>query len=72
MAFSQELFARRYAVAIIRQRQIVSVPQRHLSIREAVAYARSYNIPADDLVAVVMRHPISRAMATAKAKSRSS
>jgi len=62
----------RYAVAIVVSARITSIVERHVSLREAVAFVASYNRFTPDRQAVVLRHPISRAISQAKAKSRSS
>jgi hypothetical protein len=63
---------RNYAIAVVVDGQIVSIPRRHLSLCEAVGFARGYNTTDGGPMAVVMRHPISRAISRAKVKSRSS
>jgi hypothetical protein len=65
-------FTRSFAVAIVRESVILSVPCRHLSLGEARAFCREYNADVTDRVAIVMVHPIARAIATARTKSRSS
>jgi hypothetical protein len=63
---------RRYAVGIVVNGRIESIAQRHMSVREAVGFLRGYNRIKDERTAVILSHPISRAISMAKAKSRSS
>jgi len=63
---------RNYAVGIIVSGRITAIVERHVSIREAVAFCRAYNRLDDDRQAVILTYPISRAISQAKAKSRSS
>lgn len=64
--------SRRWAVAILEQNVVRSIPRRGLSCREASSYVTSYNRYSNGCAAVVMRQPISRAISTARAKSLSS
>ena len=63
---------RKYAIGVVVAGRITSIIEEHVSIREAVAFARSYNRFDDDRQAVILRYPISRAIRQARAKSRSS
>lgn len=62
--------SRSYAVAIVRASVILAVPKHHLPLREAAAFARGYNRLKDDRQAVVMLHPIFRAISKASSRSR--
>ena len=53
-------FSRKYAVALVSKSRILSIPLRHVSRREAMAYTRAYNRHPGRDFAVVMRHPIFR------------
>lgn len=61
----------RFAIGVIEDRQLVRVPQQHLSAAEAVAYLQAYNRLERDRQAVILLHPISRAICRARSKSRS-
>lgn len=63
--------SRSYAVGIVANSTFLFFPCRHVSRREAEAYARSYNRITCERFAVVLRHPISRAISQARSKSRS-
>lgn len=66
------MFPRKYAVLIVAGGRILKVAQRCLSLREAIGYTRSFNGWDDGRVALIVRHPISRAISRARSKSRSS
>lgn len=61
----------RFAVGIVAHSMILSFPRTRLTLREASAFARAYNRVTEERIAVVMRHPISRAISIARARSRS-
>ncbi len=63
---------RDYAVLLAVKGRITKTLRRRLSLSEAVAFARSYNRIDDDHLALLVRHPISRAISKARPKSRSS
>jgi len=63
---------RNFAVGIVVSHRITSIVERRVSIREAVAFTRSYNRFDPDRQAVILVYPISRAISQAKIKSRSS
>lgn len=66
------MFNRSYAVAIVRDSQIVRIPARRIHLAEARAWVASYGrIPAPDGSPCILHHPISRATVRASAKSRS-
>jgi hypothetical protein len=60
---------RAFFVAVVGAGCIVDVPGKHLSLREALAFMQSYNRANPEHTALVGRHPIARAISTAKAKS---
>jgi hypothetical protein len=62
--------SRSYAVGIIEQGRVDSIPENNLSLQEAVAFVRSYNEADQDRQAVILTHPISRAISHALPKSR--
>jgi hypothetical protein len=63
---------RSYAVGIVSDSRVLSIVERHSTLREAAAFARAYNRLGDDRQAVIIPHPISRAISQARAKSRAS
>lgn len=52
-----------WAVCIVRQSVILKTPKKHLTLNEAKAFTKAYNRITDDRVAVVVRHPLQRALA---------
>ena len=64
--------SRRFAVGIVSENRIVEIAERHVSLAEAAGFLRGYNRVDNGRYAVILRHPISRAIATATAQSRSS
>lgn len=63
---------RNCAIAIVACGQIKSICQRYLSAPEALSFAEAYNRVDEDRQAVVVLHPISRAICRAKSRSRAS
>jgi hypothetical protein len=57
------MFSRNYAVVLTSSGRIESVPLRYVSRREAVAFTRAYNRHPGERFALVVRHPIQRALA---------
>jgi hypothetical protein len=60
-----------FAVAILENNSVVEIPKKHLSITEAASYAATYNRLDHKRAAVILTHPISKAIFVAKPKSRS-
>lgn len=61
---------RQYAIGVFRNSTVTDVAARHLTLREAIAFAKAYNRVADSRFAVVMRHPIARAIRPAPAAAK--
>lgn len=72
MPRSQEFAYRRYAVVLLEAGRVLSFPRRRLSFQEASAFARTYNRLGEERTAIVVCHPISRAISQARARSRAS
>jgi len=64
--------SRSYAVGIVIGTSIVSIVERRVSLQEAAGFVRSYNSIDDERQAVIITHPISRAILLASSKSRAS
>lgn len=43
-----------YAVAVVQDRRIVRVPERHVSITEAAGFVGAYNQVGDDCTAIII------------------
>lgn len=63
---------RRFDTLITHGATIETVARQHLTLREAKRYVAGFNAVADDSRAIILPHPIARAISRAIAKSRAS
>lgn len=61
-----------YAVGIVSSSLITSIAERHVSLQEAASFVQAYNCLDGERQAVILAHPISRAISHARSKSRDS
>jgi hypothetical protein len=62
------MISRKFAVLLVSDGRILSAFRRYIPLREAVAYAKAYNRTSRERFALVVRHPIARALAKPNGK----